>query len=152
MALSPTPVSDGGAAPRSSARCKSDPVRTGEEGDESERLPHLHGDTAAPDEAWPVAAGKVMYIGGSDTLPAPLPPEEEAELIQPLEEGDEGAKKRLIEHNLRLVVYIARRFENTGLGLEDLISIGTIGPDSRPCRTYQAGQEHQAGHLRLPVH
>ena len=71
--------------------------------------------------------GKVMYIGGSDTLPAPLPREEEAELIARLEEGDEWAKKRLIEHNLRLVVYIARRFENTGVGLEDLISIGTIG-------------------------
>lgn len=71
--------------------------------------------------------GKVMYIGGSDTLPAPLPREEEAILIGRLEEGDERAKARLIEHNLRLVVYLARRFENTGVGLEDLISIGTIG-------------------------
>ncbi len=71
--------------------------------------------------------GKVMYIGGSDTLPAPLPREEEAILIARLEEGDERAKARLIEHNLRLVVYLARRFENTGVGLEDLISIGTIG-------------------------
>ena len=68
-----------------------------------------------------------MYIGGSDTLPAPLPREEEAILIARLEEGDERAKARLIEHNLRLVVYLARRFENTGVGLEDLISIGTIG-------------------------
>ena len=71
--------------------------------------------------------GKVMYIGGSDTLPAPLDRAEEAALIARLEEGDEGAKSRLIEHNLRLVVYIARRFENTGVNIEDLISIGTIG-------------------------
>lgn len=72
-------------------------------------------------------AGKVMYIGGSDILPAPLSKEEEAELIERLEQGDEQAKNRLIEHNLRLVVYIARRFENTGVNIEDLISIGTIG-------------------------
>jgi len=71
--------------------------------------------------------GKVMYIGGSDTLPAPLGREEEARLIQRLETGDESVKNQLIEHNLRLVVYIARRFENTGINIEDLISIGTIG-------------------------
>ena len=71
--------------------------------------------------------GKVMYIGGSGTLPLPLTREEEAEAIAKLEQGDEGARQTLIEHNLRLVVYIARRFENTGVGLEDLISIGTIG-------------------------
>lgn len=70
---------------------------------------------------------KIMYIGGSDTLPAPLPREQEAEMIARLEEGDPEAKSTLIEHNLRLVVYIARRFENTGVGIEDLISIGTIG-------------------------
>jgi RNA polymerase sporulation-specific sigma factor len=68
-----------------------------------------------------------MYIGGSDILPAPVSAEEERELLQRLEEGDESVKKTLIEHNLRLVVYIARRFENTGVGIEDLISIGTIG-------------------------
>ena len=71
--------------------------------------------------------GKVMYIGGSDVLPAPLSREEEGIWIARLEAGEEGAANRLIEHNLRLVVYIARRFENTGVGLEDLISIGTIG-------------------------
>lgn len=71
--------------------------------------------------------GKVMYIGGSDVLPAPLAREKEAELIARLDAGEERAKTELIEHNLRLVVYIARRFENTGVGLEDLISIGTIG-------------------------
>lgn len=67
------------------------------------------------------------YIGGSDILPAPLPKLEEQQALEALGCGDEQAKKLLIEHNLRLVVYIARRFENTGVGLEDLISIGTIG-------------------------
>ena len=71
--------------------------------------------------------GKIMYIGGSDVLPAPLSREEESELIARLEAGDESARPPLIEHNLRLVVYIARRFENTGINIEDLISIGTIG-------------------------
>lgn len=70
---------------------------------------------------------KVMYIGGSDTLPVPLKKEEEAACIARLSQGDEGAKSLLIEHNLRLVVYIAKRFENTGIYIEDLISIGTIG-------------------------
>jgi len=74
-----------------------------------------------------VLPGKVMYIGGSDTLPPPLKREEEAELIERLGEGDQEAKSLLIERNLRLVVYIAKRFENTGVGIEDLISIGTIG-------------------------
>lgn len=71
--------------------------------------------------------GKIMYIGGSDTLPAPLDRAEEAELIARLEAGDTQARNKLIEHNLRLVAYIARRFENTGIHIEDLISIGTIG-------------------------
>ena len=69
----------------------------------------------------------IYYIGGSDVLPPPLKGEEEQQALQALEEGDENAKQRLIERNLRLVVYIARRFENTGVNLEDLISIGTIG-------------------------
>ncbi len=72
-------------------------------------------------------AGESYYINGADTLPPPLPAEEEAEYIAALAAGDEGAKNKLIEHNLRLVVYIARKFENTGIGIEDLISIGTIG-------------------------
>ena len=71
--------------------------------------------------------GKLMYIGGSDVLPAPLSREEESQLIQRLAQGDQSASGPLIEHNLRLVVYIARRFENTGINIEDLISIGTIG-------------------------
>lgn len=69
----------------------------------------------------------VLYIGGSDILPPPLTAAEEQTLLQRLAEGDEAAKSRLIERNLRLVVYIAKRFENTGINIEDLISIGTIG-------------------------
>ena len=69
----------------------------------------------------------IFYIGGNETLPAPMNREEEAEQIRLLSEGSESAKKVLIERNLRLVVYIARRFENTGINIEDLISIGTIG-------------------------
>ena len=71
--------------------------------------------------------GNVHYIGGSDVLPPPLDREAEAEALVLLEQGDRAAKRLLIEHNLRLVVYIARRFESTGVHLEDLISIGTIG-------------------------
>lgn len=71
--------------------------------------------------------GEVFYIGGSDVLPPPLKGQQEQETIAALESGSEEAKQKLIEHNLRLVVYIARRFENTGVNLEDLISIGTIG-------------------------
>ena len=69
----------------------------------------------------------VHYIGGTDILPPPLKGQEELEALTALEAGDEDAKQRLIERNLRLVVFIARRFENTGVNLEDLISIGTIG-------------------------
>ncbi len=69
----------------------------------------------------------VYYIGGSDILPAPLKGAEESAALEALERGEEAAKQRLIEHNLRLVVFIARRFESTGVNLEDLISIGTIG-------------------------
>ena len=70
-------------------------------------------------------AGELLYIGGAETLPAPLSREEEAELLDKI--GEDTARKKLIEHNLRLVVYIARKFENTGIYVEDLISIGTIG-------------------------
>jgi len=71
--------------------------------------------------------GTAYYIGGSDILPHPLTPEEEQRTVAALKAGDRQARDALIEHNLRLVVYIARRFDNTGVGLEDLISIGTIG-------------------------
>lgn len=75
-----------------------------------------------------VFSGKsVFYIGGSEVLPPPLKGEEERKALEALEEGDETAKRNLVEHNLRLVVYIAKRFENTSTGIEDLISIGTIG-------------------------
>ena len=69
----------------------------------------------------------VFYIGGSYTLPPPLERAVEEKAIAALDEGDEAARKLLIEHNLRLVVYISKRFENTGINIEDLISIGTIG-------------------------
>ena len=72
-------------------------------------------------------AESVHYIGGSDVLPAPLKAEAEQQALAELEAGQEEAKQLLISHNLRLVVFIARRFENTGIHLEDLISIGTIG-------------------------
>ncbi len=69
----------------------------------------------------------IHYIGGADVLPPPLKGEEEQQALAAMEAGSESAKQRLIERNLRLVVFIARRFENTGVNLEDLISIGTIG-------------------------
>lgn len=69
----------------------------------------------------------VLYIGGSDALPAPLTPEEEANLLKRLTPDARDVKKTLIERNLRLVVYVARKFENTGINIEDLISIGSIG-------------------------
>ncbi len=71
--------------------------------------------------------GEIHYIGGSDILPPPLSAEREAEAIDGLTAGEEAAKSLLIEHNLRLVVYIATKFDNTRVGVEDLISIGTIG-------------------------
>lgn len=70
---------------------------------------------------------EVHYIGGAEVLPAPLSPEEENVLLERIEEDEENVRKILIEHNLRLVVYIAKKFDNTGIGVEDLISIGTIG-------------------------
>ncbi|MCD8088935.1 MAG: RNA polymerase sporulation sigma factor SigE [Oscillospiraceae bacterium] len=72
-------------------------------------------------------APRIFYIGGSDTLPPPLDKPAEEAAIAALSRGDHEARQTLIEHNLRLVVYIARRFENTGVNIEDLISIGTIG-------------------------
>lgn len=69
----------------------------------------------------------IYYIGGSQTLPSPLTSEEETEILEKLANGDESVRQTLVERNLRLVVYIAKKFENTGVGLEDLISIGTIG-------------------------
>ena len=69
----------------------------------------------------------LRYVGSSEVLPSPFTPEQENEMIDRLNNGEEGIKDKLIEHNLRLVVYIARRFENTGIDLDDLVSVGTIG-------------------------
>lgn len=69
----------------------------------------------------------LYYVGGSDALPPPLSKDEEEELVNKLNDGDEKIRSILIERNLRLVVYIARKFENTGVYVEDLISVGTIG-------------------------
>ncbi|OZU90402.1 RNA polymerase sporulation sigma factor SigE [Virgibacillus indicus] len=74
-----------------------------------------------------VKSEEIYYIGGSEALPPPLSKQEEQELLQLLPKGDKAARAVLIERNLRLVVYIARKFENTGINIEDLISIGTIG-------------------------
>ena len=73
------------------------------------------------------SVNSLHYIGGSDVLPSPLKGKEEQDVLRALEKGDEQAKRRLVEHNLRLVVYIARRFEGSVTNIEDLISIGTIG-------------------------
>ena len=81
----------------------------------------------------------VYYIGGSDILPPPLSREAEERAIAALERGEEAARSQLIEHNLRLVVFIAKRFENTGVNLEDLISIGTIGL-IKSINTFQSGK------------
>lgn len=70
---------------------------------------------------------KIYYIGGNDALPPPLTKEEEEDLVLRLMKGEEAVRSVLIERNLRLVVYIARKFENTGIAIEDLISVGTIG-------------------------
>jgi RNA polymerase sporulation-specific sigma factor len=72
-------------------------------------------------------AEEIYYVGGSEALPPPLTRDEEAYLLTRLPDGDESVRSMLIERNLRLVVYIARKFENTGLHIEDLVSIGTIG-------------------------
>ena len=69
----------------------------------------------------------IYYIAGNQTLPPPLPAAEEEIMLQRLEQNDFEARQILVEHNLRLVVYISKKFENTGIGIEDLISIGTIG-------------------------
>ena len=82
---------------------------------------------------------QVCYIGGSDILPPPLSRAEEEQAIAALAAGDEDARSLLIEHNLRLVVFLAKRFENTGVNLEDLISIGTIGL-IKAINTFQSGK------------
>lgn len=83
---------------------------------------------------------EVHYIGGSIALPPPLEREQELETISACQQGDENARNSLIEHNLRLVVYLARKFENTGINIEDLISIGTIGL-IKAVNTYDTGKK-----------
>lgn len=78
-------------------------------------------------EKFRLSDGLLRFIGGSEVLPSPYSPEEEAEMILKLGQGQKDVRDSLIEHNLRLVVYIARRFENTGVDPDDLISVGTIG-------------------------
>ena len=82
---------------------------------------------------------QICYIGGSDILPPPLSRTEEEKALAALARGDEAARSLLIEHNLRLVVFLAKRFENTGVNLEDLISIGTIGL-IKAINTFQSGK------------
>ncbi len=72
-------------------------------------------------------AGDLLYVNGPENLPAPLTKEKEEHILKKIEEGDFSGRELLVVHNLRLVVYIARKFENTGIGIEDLVSIGTIG-------------------------
>ncbi len=84
-------------------------------------------------------SNEIFYIGGNDVLPPPLQAEEEAVLLSNLENGDLSVKRVLIERNLRLVVYIARKFENTGVDIEDLTSIGTIGL-IKAINTYNPGR------------
>ena len=76
---------------------------------------------------WTTVEQTVFYIGGADILPPPLKGRDEESALEGLERGEEKCRQLLVEHNLRLVVYIAKRFENTGINIEDLISIGTIG-------------------------
>ncbi len=81
----------------------------------------------------------IFYIGGSQSLPPPLPADEEEKMIRKLNNNDFQARQVLVEHNLRLVVYIAKKFENTGIGIEDLVSIGTIGL-MKAINTFNAGK------------
>lgn len=81
----------------------------------------------------------IFYIGGSQSLPPPLPADEEEKMIKKLNNNDFQVRQVLVEHNLRLVVYIAKKFENTGIGIEDLVSIGTIGL-MKAINTFNAGK------------
>jgi RNA polymerase sporulation-specific sigma factor len=74
-----------------------------------------------------ISQSSVHYVNGGESLPEPFTTEEEAEMVERLKDGEQGIKDKLVEHNLRLVVYIARRFMNTGVDMDDLISVGTIG-------------------------
>ena len=88
----------------------------------------------------------IFYVGSSEALPPPLSQDEEGHLLKRLEAGDYKVKSVLIERNLRLVVYIARKFENTGIGIEDLVSIGTIGL-IKAVNTFDPSKENWASYL-----
>ena len=96
-----------------------------------------------------VLSDEIYYINGSESLPPPLSAEEETEAIARLAKGDDNARSELIEHNLRLVVYIARKFENTGINIEDLISIDRT---DKGCQYVPCGQEYKTCHLRFKVY
>ena len=98
-----------------------------------------------------LAPREIYYIGGPEPLPAPLTPAEEQALLARLDTDGAAVRTTLIEHNLRLVVFIARKFDNTGIMLEDLISIGTIGL-IKAVNTFDPWEENQARHLRQPLH
>mgnify|MGYP000016549864 FL=1 len=96
--------------------------------------------------------GEVHYIGGADILPPPLETEEEGRMIGLLGSSeDHQARSCLIEHNLRLVVYIAKKFDNTSVGVEDLISIGTIGL-IKAINTFKPDKKYKAGYLCFPMY
>ena len=96
-------------------------------------------------------APPVYYIGGSESLPAPLTPEQEQYYLSRYTGSEPEIRQVLIEHNLRLVVYIARKFENTGIGIEDLISIGNHRAD-KIGQHLPGRQKHQARDLCFTVH
>lgn len=97
-----------------------------------------------------LAPSAAHYINGGPSLPPPLTPEQEKALLTRMMAGDAAARDDLITHNLRLVVYLAKKYENSGVPQEDMISIGTIADQGG--KHLYARAEHQAGHLRQPVH
>lgn len=97
-----------------------------------------------------IKTDEIYYIGGSEALPPPLSKEEEEMLLKKLPSGDKAARSILIERNLRLVVYIARKFENTGINIEDLISIGTIGL-IKAVNTFNPEKRSSLRHMHLDV-
>ncbi len=94
---------------------------------------------------------EIYYIGGSEALPPPLTRDEEEYLLGKLSSGDAAVRSMLIERNLRLVVYIARKFENTGINIEDLVSIGAIGL-IKAVNTFDPEKKNQARYLCFPMH
>ena len=104
---------------------------------------------------WPQKGGDIHYIGGAEILPAPFTIDEEKKILDKLGGSeDQAARSCLIEHNLRLVVYIAKKFDNTGVGVEDLISIGTIGlikaiNTFNPLKNIRLGNAHNIRNLFL---